>query len=207
VVRDAEGGHKGVLATEPHGRDACQERGRRRGSRLSQMPPMPSGGACGSGRAGPCQAVGAAPLPPDHLRAKPRVGPFQITIAKVESWQRPSEGIPMSVRKLPFIQSVRLAAIDESDAIPTTLYYDQGRPTIGREAREKCTSPELLIEDFKIELGRIDPDNPSRRSSSTVERSPRKTVWGLAKDFFDEVLNKFDTSLVLLSQKVAADSI
>jgi hypothetical protein len=102
----------------------------------------------------------------------------------------------MSLRKLPFIQSVKLATIDESDVIPTTLYYEQGRPFIGRDAREKCISPELLIEDFKVELGRIDPDNPVRRSSS-ADKSPRRTALGLAKDYFEEALRKLDTSLAL----------
>jgi hypothetical protein len=102
----------------------------------------------------------------------------------------------MSVRKLPFIQSVKLAAIDESEVIPTTLFYDQGRVFIGREAREKCSSPELLIEDFKVELGRLDPDNPVRRSSA-AEKSPRRTALGLAKDYFEEALKKLDTSLAL----------
>jgi molecular chaperone DnaK (HSP70) len=102
----------------------------------------------------------------------------------------------MLVRKLPFIQSVKLAAIDESEVIPTTLYYDQGRVFIGREAREKCTSPELLIEDFKLELGRLDPDNPVRRSGS-AEKSPRRTALGLAKDYFDEALKKLETALAL----------
>jgi molecular chaperone DnaK (HSP70) len=100
----------------------------------------------------------------------------------------------MTVRKLPFIQSVRLASIDESEVIPTTLYYEQGKPFIGREAREKCLSPELLIEDFKVELGRIDPDNPVKRSSF-ADSSPRRTALGLAKDYFDEALKKLATSL------------
>lgn len=97
----------------------------------------------------------------------------------------------MSVKKLPFIQSVRLATIDESEVIPTTLYYDQGRALIGRDARDKCLSPELLIEDFKVELGKIDPDNPVRRSTA-ADKSPRRTALGLAKDFFDEALFEFD---------------
>ena len=56
----------------------------------------------------------------------------------------------MSTQKIS-ITTVQLAAIDEGEVVPTILYYDQGRPYIGKEAREKCTSPELLIEDFKIE--------------------------------------------------------
>jgi hypothetical protein len=103
----------------------------------------------------------------------------------------------MTNRKFPFIEAVKLATVDESDVIPTTLYYEQGRPYVGREAREKCSSPELLIEDFKIELGKLDPDNPVRRSNSAVERSPRRTALGLAKDYFDELLKKLDTSLAV----------
>ena len=101
----------------------------------------------------------------------------------------------MAIRKLPFIQSVKLGMIDGSEVIPTTLLYEQGRALIGREAREQCTAPELLIEDFKIELGRLDPDNPVRRSAAAAEKSPRRTALGLAKDFFDEVLRKFENSL------------
>lgn len=102
----------------------------------------------------------------------------------------------MTVQKLPFIQTVRLATIDESEVIPTTLYYDQGKALIGRDARDKCLSPELLIEDFKIELGKLDPDNPVKRSNS-ADRSPRRTALGLAKDYFDEALKKLNTSLSL----------
>jgi hypothetical protein len=54
----------------------------------------------------------------------------------------------------------------------------------------------LLIEDFKVELGRLDPDNPVRRSSA-AEKSPRRTALGLAKDYFDEALKKLETSLAL----------
>ena len=103
----------------------------------------------------------------------------------------------MSVRKLPFIQAVKLATIDESEVIPTTtLYYDQGKVFIGRDARDKCSSPELLIEDFKVELGKVDPDNPVRRSTA-AEKSPRRTALGLAKDYFEEALKKLETSLAL----------
>lgn len=102
----------------------------------------------------------------------------------------------MPIRKLPFIQAVKLAAIDESEVIPTALFYDEGKPIVGRDARERCTAPELLIEDFKIELGELDPDNPVRRSTAAGV-SPRRTALGLAKDFFDEILKKLNTSLAM----------
>ena len=83
----------------------------------------------------------------------------------------------MPVQRLPFIQSVKLANIDESEVIPTALFYDNGRALVGREAIERCTSPEALIEDFKVELGKIDPDNPTKRSAS-ADKSPRRTALG-----------------------------
>jgi hypothetical protein len=72
----------------------------------------------------------------------------------------------MSISKLPLINEINIAPIDESDVIPTVMFYQGGKAFIGREAREKCPSPELLIEDFKIELGKIDADNPVRRSET-----------------------------------------
>lgn len=102
----------------------------------------------------------------------------------------------MPVQRLPFIQSVKLANIDESEVIPTALFYDNGRALVGREAIERCTSPEALIEDFKVELGKIDPDNPTKRSAS-ADKSPRRTALGLAKDFFEETLKKVERALAL----------
>jgi len=103
----------------------------------------------------------------------------------------------MTVKRQPFIQSVKLADIDESQVIPTSLFYENGKPLIGREARDRCTSPEMLIEDFKIDLGNIDPDNPTKRNNLTSDRSPRKTALGLAKDFFEQSLAKLSTSLAM----------
>ncbi|MBZ9797764.1 Hsp70 family protein [Mesorhizobium sp. ES1-4] len=96
----------------------------------------------------------------------------------------------MSLKKLPFVSSVQLARIDESHVIPTALFYEGKKPHVGRDARERCTSPELLIEDFKIELGNNDPDRLVSRSSLT--NVPRRTPVGLAKDFFDETLKKIN---------------
>lgn len=95
----------------------------------------------------------------------------------------------MTLRKLPFISAVKLAHIDGQLIIPTTLFYQDRKPIVGRDAIEQCSKPELLIEDFKVELGYNDPDAVSRRSVA-AEKSPRRTSVGLAKDFFDEVLKK-----------------
>lgn len=96
----------------------------------------------------------------------------------------------MSLKKLPFISSVQLARIDESYVIPTALFYEGKKAHVGRDARERCTSPELFIEDFKIELGSTDPDRIVSRSSIT--NIARRTPVGLAKDFFDETLRKIN---------------
>jgi len=95
----------------------------------------------------------------------------------------------MAVTKLPFISAVRLAPIDESFVVPTCLYYNGCKPTAGREAREQCRSPEFLIEDFKLDLGREEVGKASIRPSA-VEHSSRRTAVGLAKDFFDQILAK-----------------
>jgi hypothetical protein len=95
---------------------------------------------------------------------------------------------------MPFISSVKLARIDDSYIIPTALYYQGKEPHVGRDARENCPSPDLLVEDFKLELGTTDPDGPVRRSSVT-ENTPRQTPVGLAKDFFEETLRKINAWL------------
>ncbi|WP_287301861.1 hypothetical protein [Mesorhizobium sp.] len=96
----------------------------------------------------------------------------------------------MSLKKLPFISSVQLARIDDSQVIPTALFYEGKKAHVGRDARDKCTSPELLIEDFKIELGNNDPDRLVSRS--TLSNAARRTPAGLAKDFFEEALRKIN---------------
>jgi hypothetical protein len=86
---------------------------------------------------------------------------------------------------MPFISSVKLARIDDSYVIPTAIYYDGKKAYIGREARDLCPSPDLLIENFKIELGAFDPDGPKPRGAVN-------TPVDLAKDFFEETLKRID---------------
>ena len=100
----------------------------------------------------------------------------------------------MSLKKIPFISSVKLARVDESYIIPTTLYYEGRKPYAGKEANDRCPSPEYLIEEFKVALGSTDPDALERRSS-VADKTPRRTSVGLAKDFFDETLRKVDSWL------------
>lgn len=99
-----------------------------------------------------------------------------------------------ALKKLPYISSVKLARIDESYVIPTALYYEGSNARVGRDAIEKCPSPELLVEDFKIDLGRIDPDSPVRRVAETLN-TPRLAPVGLAKDFLESTIKKINNWL------------
>jgi len=93
----------------------------------------------------------------------------------------------LSLKKSPFISSVNLVPIEGRNVVPTQIYYDsEKRAHIGHDARELCPSPEQLLEDFKIELGQYDPDAVTQRTATP--HSPRKTVAGIAQDFFRELL-------------------
>lgn len=95
----------------------------------------------------------------------------------------------MSLKRMPFISAVQLARIDGSNVIPTALYYDERKPLVGREALGRCPSPELLVEDFKLDLGRSDPDAQVHRPGLR-DATPRRTPVGLLKDFLEETLKK-----------------
>ncbi|WP_236547826.1 Hsp70 family protein [Sphingomonas sp. AX6] len=75
------------------------------------------------------------------------------------------------------------------------MFYDsEKRAHIGFDAREKCTSPEQLLEDFKVQLGQHDPDAVTKRSSGTAH-APRTTVAGITQDFFRGLLAKVNAAL------------
>jgi hypothetical protein len=102
----------------------------------------------------------------------------------------------MALKRMPFISAVQLARVDGSTIIPTIMYYQDKKPLIGREALELCPTPELLVEDFKLEIGRSDPDNLVKRNP-IAENTPRRTPIGIAKDFLDESIKKISNWLAL----------
>ena len=55
--------------------------------------------------------------------------------------------------------------------------------------------PELLVEDFKIELGREEHVTTDAKAASGLRKSPRRTTVGLAKDFFDQTIGKVNSWL------------
>lgn len=106
-------------------------------------------------------------------------------------------GKGLSARKLPFISSVSLVQIDGRSVVPTAIFYGADRQThIGFDARERCTAPERLLEDFKVDLGKHDPDAVAKRSAKTPH-TPRLTVAGITQDFLKELLAKVNNWLEL----------
>jgi hypothetical protein len=103
----------------------------------------------------------------------------------------------LSAKKLPFISSVNLVQIEGRGVVPTAIYYSSDRQAyIGQEARERCDSPERLLEDFKIELGQHDPDAVTKKTAKSPH-THRSTVVGITQDFFRELLTKVNGWLEL----------
>lgn len=84
-----------------------------------------------------------------------------------------------------FIHTPKMVDIDGRTNIPTVLLYEGNKHYIGQLALDKgCSSPDLLNEDFKIELGNQDP---TKRRFETASGHLRSAA-GLAKDFIDQAL-------------------
>lgn len=93
----------------------------------------------------------------------------------------------MSSPQQHWIRAINLARVNGSKIVPTAIFYDQNRrPHIGVEAIDQCTSPEKLIDDFKIQLGEHNPDNVTKRTARSG--APRNTVVGIAQDYFNQFL-------------------
>lgn len=90
----------------------------------------------------------------------------------------------MPTKKEIFINSAKLIDIDGRTNIPTILLYEGNKHFVGYEALERCNSPHLLNEDFKIELGKEDP---TRKRFETAAGHLRSAA-GLAKDFIDSTI-------------------
>lgn len=104
----------------------------------------------------------------------------------------PRGEIELSLKKSPFISAVTIAPIDGRTVIPTQIFYDENkRAHIGYDARDRCDTPELLFENFKIELGEHNPDDVTKKTVQ-LPNAPRNTVAGIAQDFFRGLLGKVD---------------
>jgi hypothetical protein len=105
------------------------------------------------------------------------------------------------------IRALRLIDIDDNTNIPTVLYYPSGSgPLIGAAALTAATeSHKPLNEDFKVDLGNINPRSPAAREKFETASGIRKSAVGLTSDFFHQLLSKVDHWLQLngVDEKVA----
>jgi hypothetical protein len=91
-----------------------------------------------------------------------------------------------------FIRALRLIDVDDNTNIPTVLYYDPGsRVLIGSAALAAAADKhELLNEDFKVDLGNINPTSKAVREKFDTAAGTSKSAVGLTSDFFHQLLIK-----------------
>jgi hypothetical protein len=88
-----------------------------------------------------------------------------------------------------FINSVRQIRIRGDTIIPTVVLYKGGKSYAGIDALENCEEASGLREDFKIEIGNDDPIKLAQKQIGTGTSS-RRSILGIAKDFFDYVIGQ-----------------
>ena len=77
----------------------------------------------------------------------------------------------MSLHRMPFISSVKLARIDDSYIIPTAIYYDRDKPHIGREEGNSARRPSYWSKTL----------NPNSEPSILMAQHPEEWITLLAK--------------------------
>ncbi|MDQ3817487.1 MAG: molecular chaperone [Acidobacteriota bacterium] len=95
------------------------------------------------------------------------------------------------MRKKEFlINAVRMVEVDGSNNIPTALFYaGKGRTLIGSAAIAATTkSRHHLNEDFKIDLGNIDPTSSAPKRLFPTADGEKKSAAALTGDFLHELL-------------------
>ena len=101
----------------------------------------------------------------------------------------------MTTSKQLFIHAIKLAELDGQAIIPTALTYDRGVARTGADVIAESKTPDFLHDNFKLELGGIDPRTKERRSVTTAT-GERKSAVALTKDFVDATLKKLDAWLL-----------
>lgn len=89
-----------------------------------------------------------------------------------------------------FINAVRMIDVDGSTNIPTVLFYAPDRQVhIGSSALAAAKSRRHEInEDFKIDLGNIDPTSKTPREKFSTASGVSKSAAGLTADFLHQLL-------------------
>ena len=111
----------------------------------------------------------------------------------------------MATTKDLFIHSISQIEVDGAKNIPTCLFYRQeADPLFGNAARDACSDPLLLNQDFKVDIGRHDPTRPRHNQRFQTACGVPKSASVLASDFIDAVLVKVDRWLADRSVEQAA---
>ncbi len=96
------------------------------------------------------------------------------------------------------IRALRLIEIDDNTNVPTVLYYPSGSQVlIGSAALAAADAHDLLNEDFKVDLGNINPTSRTVREKFPTASGIPKSAAGLTSDFFNQVLKAVDRWLQL----------
>ena len=89
-----------------------------------------------------------------------------------------------------FITAVPLIEIDGSTNIPTVLYYNKDKaPFFGESAFYETKERIKINEDFKIDLGHIDPTSMKNYKSFVTATGEKKSATQLTSDFMRQVLH------------------
>jgi hypothetical protein len=94
------------------------------------------------------------------------------------------------MRKKEFlINAVRMVEVDGSANIPTSLFYsNKGKVLIGSAAIAAAKHRRQINEDFKIDLGNIDPKSPSQKRLFPTADGERRSAGALTGDFLHELI-------------------
>lgn len=87
-----------------------------------------------------------------------------------------------------FISAVPLVDIDGMTNIPTALYYEKSnKPILGHKILNEVEKKVDINQDFKIDLGNIDPKSPTGKKKFNTASGEKKSAIQLTSDFFYKV--------------------
>ena len=87
-----------------------------------------------------------------------------------------------------FINAVQMVDVEGSTNIPTALLYQPGNKLLVGSAAVSEGSPDELNEDFKVDLGNIDPGSKKPRTPFFTATGTPKSAAELTADFLHEVV-------------------
>jgi molecular chaperone DnaK (HSP70) len=92
------------------------------------------------------------------------------------------------------VTALKMFELEGSNNVPTVLYYPpNGQPVIGDSAVSAAERRhELLNEDFKVDLGYVNPTSRALREKFVTASGSRKSAVGLTADFLHALLLKVE---------------